>query len=124
MFTLIIILRSQIFTLVLLVLMALLFYCMSIAKMLYRNSKVNANQIAQDPTAQVDADMTLHQVNTVLRSSDNVTVTSECSVEDVVVTVSRIQVPNEINIRPASIASILRMLHILKLNSTSSQESS
>lgn len=103
--------------------MALLFYCLSMAKMLYPGHKVNANRITQDPTAQVDADMTLHRLNTVLRSSDNATVASECSVEDVEVTVSRIQVPNEINIRQASIASILRMLHIRKFHSTSSQES-
>ena len=94
------------------------------AKMLYPGHKVNANPITQDPTAQVDADMTLHRVNTVLRSSDNATVASECSVGDVEVTVSRIQVPNEINVRQASIASILQMLHILKFHSTSSQESS
>ena len=61
------------------------------AKMLYPGHKVNANRITQDPTAQVDADMTLHRVNTVLRSSDNATVASECSVEDVEVTVSRIK---------------------------------
>jgi hypothetical protein len=60
---------------VLLVFMALLFYCLSMAKMLYPKSKVNANQITQDPTAQVAADMTLHRVNMVLRSSDNATVT-------------------------------------------------
>ena len=104
--------------------MALLFYCMSMAKMLYPGHKVNANRITQDPTAQVDADMTLHRVNTVLRSSDNATVNSDATSEDVEVTVSRIQVPNEINVRQASIASILRMLHILKFHSTSSQESS
>ena len=57
------------------------------ARMLYPNSKVNANQITQDSNAQVSADMTLHRVNTVLRRSDNATVTSECSVEDVEVTV-------------------------------------
>jgi hypothetical protein len=123
-FTLIIILYSQISTIVLLVFMALLFYCLSMARMLYPNSKVNANQITQDPTAQVAADMTLHRVNTVLRRSDNATVTSECSVEDVEVTVSRIPVPIDINVRPAPMASLLRMLHFRKLNFTSSQESS
>lgn len=77
--------------------MILIFYCLCAGKRLCSDSKDNSN-----PITQAAVDLIRDPIpNTVIRS-DDATVNSDAASENVVVKVTRIQIPVEINIGPST----------------------